>query len=758
MVCAGGVSAIVAIYLFFFGGKTRPNKEKVSYDSTVLQELQIDGMTCAACVVRVEKGLQNVPGVANVSVNLATETARVETKPGLAVEALIAAVEKSGYGAEAKNKDAIQRREEIRAKTSSQFALRFWVALFLTVPLLFFTMHIPGVPHLSAWWQLALVTPVVMWAGGGFFTNAWKALRGRNADMNVLVAMGTGSAYLYSLIQTIQQGQHAKVYFEVAAAIITLILLGRWMESLAKRRTGDSLRALMNLQPQSASRLCENGNEEETPIENIQPGDKMIIRPGERIPVDGEILEGQSAVDESLLTGESIPVDKEVGSKVYAGTINASGAFIMKATGVGEETTLARIVTFVQQAQASRAPIQQLADKVTAIFVPTVLMFAVITFVAWFAFVTNFSLSDSLVHFVAVLIIACPCALGLATPTAVMVGLGRAAQLGILARDASALEKMATGKVAVLDKTGTVTLGQPEVQEIEVLSDQEDKDEVLLNAASVEVNSEHPLAKAIVRAAKLAKLPLKPAGQFSAVPGKGVLAEIDNKTVFVGTEAWLVQQHIKLDGAVQKAVNLRQKGQTVVCVAIEGQVTGLIAIADTIKPEAPMAIQRLKRLVNQVWLLTGDHETVARSIASQVGITNVVASVLPEQKAAQIQHLQSEHGAVIMVGDGVNDAPALAVADVGVAMGVGADVAIETADITLIRGDLNSLPNAVELARATMANIKQNLFFAFFYNTIGIPLAAIGLLSPIIASAAMALSSVSVVTNALRLRSFTPRR
>lgn len=715
-------------------------------------------MTCAACVARVEKGLQRVPGVANVSVNLATETARVETKPGLALDSLVAAVKKSGYGAEPKDKEAIQRREDARAKTSSQLAMRFWVALALTTPLLIFTMHIPGVPHLSAWVQLALVTPVVVWAGGGFFTNAWKALRGRNADMNVLVAMGTGSAYLYSLVQTIQHGEHAKVYFEVAAAIITLILLGRWMESLAKRRTGDALRSLINLQPPSANRLNENGKEEEVSVEDIQPGERILIRPGERIPVDGQIIEGESAVDESLLTGESIPVDKEVGSKVYAGTINASGAFVMKATGVGEQTTLARIVNFVQQAQSSKAPIQQLADKVTAIFVPVVLMFAVVTFVAWFVFVTQFSLPDSLVHFVAVLIIACPCALGLATPTAVMVGLGRAAQLGILARDASALERMAVSKVVVLDKTGTVTIGRPEVQAVEVLNDKENQNDVLVNAASVEVNSEHPLAKAVVRAAQSSGVSLKPVMQFVAAPGKGVSAKVDGKTVLVGTETWLKQNQIPLDGIVRKAMDLQQKGQTVVWVTVEGQVTGLIAIADTIKPEASMAIERLKRLVNQVWLLTGDHETVARSVGNQIGINNVIASVLPEQKAAQVQSLQSEQGHVVMVGDGVNDAPALAVADVGVAMGAGADVAIETADITLIRGDLNSLPDSIELARATMKNIKQNLFFAFIYNTIGIPLAAIGLLSPIIASAAMALSSVSVVTNALRLRRFNPRR
>jgi Cu+-exporting ATPase len=587
---------------------------------------------------------------------------------------------------------------------------------------------------------------VVLWCGLGFFVQSAKAIRHRGADMNLLIAIGSGAAFVFSLWQTAVAGHHAVVYVEVAAAIITLILLGRWLEARARGKTGDAIRKLLEMEAKTATVVLD-GVESEVPVENILRGEMLIVKPGEKIAVDGIVRKGESAVDESLLTGESLPVDKAQGDKVYAGTINRVGSLIYEATGVGADTALARITQLVQQAQGSRAPIQRLADKVTAIFVPVVLMIAASTFAGWMAFAP--SPTAALVPAVAVLIIACPCALGLATPTAVMVATGRAAQLGILVRDAEAMERLASVEAVILDKTGTLTRGKPE------LTDAPD-DDLLLLAASAELRSEHPLAEAVVRGARAKGLNPAEPEKFASQPGKGVVAQVDGRSVIVGTRAFLEENNAAVRDWDAAASDLARSGKTAVLIAVDGAVKGLLGIADTAKPEAARAVRSLQRLVGEVWLITGDNAQTAAAVAEAVAIpaNRVLSEVLPDRKAAEVARLQSSGTAVAMVGDGVNDAPALAQADVGVAMGTGADVAMETADIMALGGDIGVVPRAIELSRAGMRNIKQNLFFAFVYNTLGIPLAAFGLLSPIIASAAMALSSVSVVTNALRLRRF----
>jgi Cu+-exporting ATPase len=584
----------------------------------------------------------------------------------------------------------------------------------------------------------------VFWAGWAFFVNAFKALRGRFADMNVLIAIGTGSAFLYSLWRTASAGHHAEVYYEVAAAIIALILLGRWLEARAKGRTGEAIRKLLEIEAKAAF-VIRGGAETEVPIADVRVGDTVAVRPGGRVPVDGVVVDGESSVDESMLTGESLPVDKASGDRVFGGTLNVHGALRFQATAVGSDSALARIVNLVRRAQGSRAPIQKLADKITGVFVPIVLMVAVATFVGWYLVQGDFE--SALIPAVSVLIIACPCALGLATPTAVMVATGRAAQLGLLVRDAEALERLAAVRKVVLDKTGTITRGKPELTDIAVSGVPEL--EALAIAASAEKHSEHPIARAIVRGAAARGISLAEPDRFVALPGAGIEAQIDGLDIRVGKPGELVGE------LASAAEGFASQGKTVVRLDMGGKAVAVFAVADTVKEDAASAVSRLRAIADEVWMITGDSQSTAGAVAAQVGIERVMAGVLPEEKAGKVAEIQRE-APTAMAGDGINDAPALVQADVGIAMGAGSDVAIEAADVTSMSDRLGTVPDAISLGRAALTNIKQNLFFAFVYNTLGIPLAAFGLLSPIIASAAMALSSVSVVSNALRLRNFQP--
>jgi len=713
-------------------------------------------MTCAACVARVEKVLRRVEGVQEASVNLATEGATVRAQRDVPVEALVSAVEKAGYGAAPHRKVAPEEDERRRADALRSSTVRLAVAIALGLVVVPTSMHIPGVPMLPPIVQFVLSAVVVFGAGWPFFTHAYRALRGRYADMNVLIALGTGTAFAWSAVATFfrdalqARGLSTDVYYEVAVAIIALILLGRWLEARAKGRTSDAIKRLLSLQSKAA-RILRNGEEQDVPVEQVQRDDLVVVRPGERVPVDGIIESGDTSLDESMLTGESMPVDKGIGARVYAGTQNLHGAIRFRATGVGAETALARIVELVRQAQGSRAPIQALADRITSVFVPVVLMIATATFVGWFALAGG-GAAEAMVHAVAVLIIACPCALGLATPTAIMVGTGRAAELGILVRDAEALEQLARTRTVILDKTGTLTRGKPEV--VQVVTRSLSEEQALRLAASVEQNSEHPIAEAIVRAATNRGIqPLETTG-FRATSGKGVVATVEGQSVLVGTLRMMQEEGVSMNGVVEPAESFAQEGKTTVVLSVDGAAQAVFALADTLKPEAKDAVARLKSLVRQVWMITGDNEATAQSIARAVEIENVLAGVLPEDKAGKVVELQGDEASrpVAMVGDGINDAPALAQADVGIAMGTGTDIAVEAGDVTLMKGDLNGVPDSILLGRAVLANIKQNLFFAFVYNTLGIPLAALGFLSPIIASAAMAMSSVSVVSNALRLR------
>lgn len=714
-------------------------------------------MTCAACVARVEKVLKRVEGVQEASVNLATEGATVRAERAVPVEALVSAVERAGYGAAPHRKVAPEEDERRRADALRTSTARLAVAIALGLVVVPTSMHIPGVPMLPPIVQFVLSAVVVFGAGWPFFTHAYRALRGRYADMNVLIALGTGTAFAWSAVATFfrdalqARGLSTDVYYEVAVAIIALILLGRWLEARAKGRTSEAIKRLLSLQAKTA-RVIRDGEEHDVPVEHVQRGDVVVVRPGERVPVDGIIESGETSLDESMLTGESMPVDKGIGARVYAGTQNLHGAIRFRATGVGAETALARIVELVRQAQGSRAPIQALADRITSVFVPVVLMIATATFVGWFALAGG--AAEAMVHAVAVLIIACPCALGLATPTAIMVGTGRAAELGILVRDAEALEQLARVRTVILDKTGTLTCGKPEV--VQVVTRSLSEEQALRLAASVEQNSEHPIAEAIVRAATNRGIqPVETTG-FRATSGKGVVATVEGQSVLVGTLRMMQEEGVSMNGVVEPAESFAQEGKTTVVLSVDGAAQAVFALADTLKPEAKDAVARLKSLVRQVWMITGDNEATAQSIARAVEIENVLAGVLPEDKASKVVELQSDEASrpVAMVGDGINDAPALARADIGIAMGTGTDIAVEAGDVTLMKGNLNGVPDSILLGRAVLANIKQNLFFAFVYNTLGIPLAALGFLSPIIASAAMAMSSVSVVYNALRLRRF----
>jgi Cu+-exporting ATPase len=654
---------------------------------------------------------------------------------------------------------------------------RFWVGVALSIPLLAISMGgmAGGSPlhNLPAGWmewlQLALATPVVLWGGRPFFQRGWASLVNRHLNMFTLIAMGTGTAYLFSVIATLApgifpqsflgHGGRPEVYFESAAIIVTLVLLGQVLELRARRQTSSAIEALLDLNPKTAHRLHPDGSDEEISLDRVQRGDRLRVRPGDRVPVDGRVEEGNSSVDESMITGESMPVEKTPGIRVVGGTVNQTGSFIMRAEKLGSETLLAQIVRMVAEAQRSRAPIQSLADKVSGYFVPAVLLVAVLAFMAWSIWGPEPRFAYALVNAVAVLIIACPCALGLATPMAVMVGTGRGAHAGVLVRNAEALELMEKVDTLVFDKTGTLTEGKPRLTQV-IATDSVPENDLLRLVASLERSSEHPLAASIVRAAEERKLKLSAATNFESIPGKGVIGRIDGREVTVGNASLFVAKQISYESLSLQAEELRRHGQTVMLAAVDGKAAGLIAVADPIKPSAREAVTALKRSGLRLVMLTGDNHATAEAIAKELGITEFEAEILPEKKLAIVKKLQSEGRTVAMAGDGVNDAPALAQANVGIAMGTGADVAMESGDITLIKGDLNALMRARNLSRATMSNIRQNLFFAFIYNLLGVPIAAgvlypfTGLLlQPVFAAAAMSFSSVSVIANALRLRS-----
>ena len=719
-------------------------------------ELGVTGMTCAACAARVEKTLNRVPGV-SANVNFATETASVGFDPAQAsADQLLAAVARAGYGAtvrrdpqEDRKRDDARREHELRALTREVV-----VAALLSAPLLL--QMIPmmlsgGHDWLPRWWQLALATPVQLWIGRRFYVGAWHALRGGGANMDVLVVLGTSMAYAWSAAVTVLGLHERHVYFEAAAAVITLVLLGKLLEARAKAGASAAMQGLLRLAPRAAH-VIRGGTTVEIAVEDIAVGDRVAVRAGESVPVDGIVREGSSAVDESMLTGESRPVAKQPGDPVYAGTVNQDGLLTCEATKAASETLLAGIVRLVAQAQGSKAPIQRTADRVSGIFVPIVLAIAVVTFFAtwWIAG----DAATALVHAVAVLVIACPCALGLATPTAIMVGTGRGAQSGILIRNATALEQAGRLQTLVVDKTGTLTEGRPRVTDVVAFGDAKRAD-VLQAAASLEQGSTHPLAIAIVAAAKEEGIASLPIADFESIPGRGVSARVGAslEPTTLGALAFVAQRGF--DPPTAAILDLEAQGKSIVGVVRGGRALGVIALADTIRPTSRDAVRRLADIGVDVVMLTGDNGAAAQAVAFAVGITKFESGVLPSAKADAVREIAGTGVVVGMVGDGVNDAPALAAADVSFAIGAGADIAIEAADVTLVRNDLAAVVDAILLSRATLSKIRQNLFFAFAYNVLGIPLAAIGMLNPVIAGAAMALSSVSVVTNALLLRRWT---
>ena len=750
----------------------------------------VDGMTCASCVNRITRFLERVDGVAAANVNLATETATVEFQPDrTTVAALGAAVEAAGYDArlervssndaDAAQPDAAEtrsERDEHAARHVAGLQRRLAVAAILTVPLLLGLARMTVAPGLPAFFtdpfvQLAFATPVQLWAARPFYAGAWRALRHGAADMNTLVVVGTTAAYGYSLATILAPaffrdaglgmgGAELPLYFDTAAVIVTLILLGRYLEARARSSTADAIRRLIGLSPRTA-RVVRDGKDVEVPIEAVLVGDIVRVRPGEKIAVDGVVTDGRTGVDESMITGESLPVARGPGDEVIGGTLNTTGALLYRATRVGSDTVLAHIVRLVSEAQGSRAPIQRLADAVTGYFVPAVLGLAAITFAAWLAFGPDPSLNLALLNTVAVLIIACPCALGLATPTSIMVGSGKGAEAGILFRTAEALERLGGVDTVVLDKTGTLTEGRPHVIEVAILGDA-DEATVLARVAAAELASEHPLASAVLRYVRDERsIPLRAADAFESTPGEGVRASVDGSAVLVGRAGFLQAAGVDTSALETRAAQLASGGATTILAAIDGRPAAVLAIADPLKHGSREAVHALGRLGVRVVMLTGDNAQTAAAIARAAGIDHVLADVRPGGKADAIRALQAEGRRVAMAGDGVNDAPALAAADVGIAMGAGTDVAIESAAVTLMRGDLRAIVTAIALSRATMRNIRQNLFWAFAYNVVLIPVAMGALypftgilLDPIIAAAAMALSSVTVVTNALRLRGF----
>ncbi|WP_317128735.1 heavy metal translocating P-type ATPase [Hymenobacter fodinae] len=744
--------------------------------------LNIEGMTCASCSNFVEKALSRTPGVQRATVNLASEKATIEYLPGQIDRAgLKAAVEQAGYGVHepvapaspnvlASDQELDQRKAEAYQKLKRRFQVAVGLAVVI-MPLSMLMlwprmMNLIPTPVLN-YVLLALTLPVLLYSGREFYVSAWNGFRHRTASMDTLIAVGTGAAFLYSLAATViphwfmQRGIMPEVYYDTTATIIALILLGKVLESRAKSKTSAAIKALMGLQAKTA-RVVRGGQEVDVPIEQVVPGDEVVVRPGEKVATDGVLLSGHSAVDESMLTGESLPVEKKQGDNVFGATLNKTGSFRFRVSKVGAETMLAQIVKLVEEAQGSRAPIQQLADKVSAVFVPVVVMIAIVTFVLWFDFAPEATrLPLALVNFVAVLIIACPCALGLATPTAIMVGTGKGAEHGVLIRNAEALEKAEKVTTVLLDKTGTITRGEPSVTDFVPVTG-EATDRLLPLLAAVERQSEHPLAEAVVRYADAQGAAALSATAFQAVEGRGASATVDGQAILLGNRRLLIEHQVPMTAAAeQAAAQLLDQAKTVLYAAMGGQVVALIGVADTVRDTSVAAIRHLQQKGIEVVMMTGDNPQTAAKVAEQVGIKRYFAEVLPADKAGKVKELQAEGRVVAMVGDGINDAPALAQADIGLAMGGGTDVAMEAAGITLMRSDLQGVVTAIDLSRQTMRTIKQNLFFAFIYNTLGIPIAA-GLLfpltgwllSPMLAAGAMALSSVSVLTNSLRLRAY----
>ncbi|MFU0833265.1 MAG: Copper-exporting P-type ATPase [Oscillospiraceae bacterium] len=732
--------------------------EKPQIGKTVLN---ITGMSCAACSARIEKKLSRMEGVHNAGVNLTTEKATVEYDPNIVgVSDLIHAVESLGYGAERAEEISKDREKEVREKEVKSLKYSLIASIILSSPLLldmFFTMSGLNVPLLhSEYFQLAVATPVQFFIGWRFYRNAYYSLRSGSANMDVLIAMGTSAAYFFSLYNVFFEAPaangHKDLYFEAAAVVITLILLGKYLEAVAKGKTSEAIKKLMNLQAKTA-RVIRDGKETDIPVEEVRIGDRIIVRPGERIPVDGTIVEGTSSIDESMLTGESIPVEKKPGDLCIGATVNKYGTFTFEASRVGKDTVLAQIVKMVEDAQGSKAPIQKIADKVSGIFVPTVIGIAVVTFLAWL-FSTG-DLNQSVVNAVSVLVIACPCSLGLATPTAIMVGTGLGAENGILIKGGEHLEMAYRVNAVVLDKTGTITKGKPEVTDIVRIGNM-GEEEILKFAASAEKRSEHPLGVSIYKSGQSRLQTIPNPTQFETIPGRGVRAYVEGKNILLGTRKLMEENSIDVSGAVSVLERLESEGKTAMLMAIDGHLEAVFAVADTLKEHSADAVEELHSMGVDVYMITGDNKRTASAIAKQVGIEHVLAEVLPEHKAEEVAKLKKSGKVVAMVGDGINDAPALATADLGMAVGTGTDVAMEAADITLMRGDLRTIAAAVRLSRRTMRKIRQNLFWAFFYNAIGIPFAAFGFLNPMIAGAAMAFSSVSVVTNSLSLKRFKP--
>ena len=717
-------------------------------------EFSIGGMTCAACSVRLEKVLNRQPGM-QANVNLASERARVRLADGADEAAVVAAVARAGFSAALVDSQTREREKAEKLRVYRSEVRRFWISVALTLPLVGQMLFMFGehghMYELPRWLQLALATPVQFWIGWRFYDGAYKTLRGGGANMDVLVALGTSMAWGFSTVVTLF-GLDQHVYYEAGAAVITLVLLGKLLEARAKARTSEAIESLIRLQPKTA-RIERDGQWMEMPVEALMPGDIFLVRPGESVPVDGEVIDGESSVNEAMLTGESMPVGKRADDKVFAATTNGQGALRCRATGVGEHTLLAGIIRLVGEAQGSKAPVQRLADRISAIFVPVVCVIALLTFIGWWGYSGEFA--EALVNAVAVLVIACPCALGLATPTAIMVGTGQGARAGILVKNAEALERAERIKILALDKTGTLTCGRPQVTD--VVPRGLGRDEALRLAAALEQNSEHPLARAIVAESAAAQgqdlsatVNLKKVQNFKALPGHGIEGEIEGRLLRLGSPAWL---GVEADPVV---CGLQQAGKTVVALADGDRVLALLAIADALRPSSRAAVARLRQRGIRVVMLTGDNAATAAAIAAEAGIAEFLAGILPGDKAAAIAELKAGGALVAMVGDGINDAPALAAADVSFAIGAGSDAAIEAADLTLIRSDLLGVADAIDLSAATLGKIRQNLFFAFIYNVLGIPLAAAGLLNPVVAGAAMAMSSVSVVSNSLLLKRWRP--
>jgi P-type Cu+ transporter len=722
----------------------------------------VTGMSCASCVASVEKALLSVPGVIDASVNLAAESATVEYLAGTAGgRELQRSIEGAGYGVVREEEGPI---EDVRALEYGRLRRRFFVAAALTalvvagsLPMML-GLEVPG--RWLSFVLLALATPVQFWAGWRFYTGAWGALRHGRANMNTLVAVGTSAAYLYSAAATLAPwlfGGMADVYFDTSALIITLVLLGRLLEARARGRTGEAIQRLAGMQARNA-RVVQSGEEIDVPVEDVEIGDEIVVRPGEKVAVDGVVVGGESAVDEGMISGEPMPVVKHVGDEVIGATVNKTGTFRFSATRVGKDTVLAGILRLVEEAQGSKAPIQRLADRISSVFVPAVMVLATLVFLVWLFFGPEPAFTLALMNFVAVLIIACPCAMGLATPTSIMVGTGRGAERGVLVKGGEALESVQRLTTVVLDKTGTLTRGEPRLTDV-IPANGISENDLLRLAASAERGSEHPLGEAIV--AGSGHLGLAEPERFDAPTGRGVVATVEGRSVLVGSTSLMRDHGVFEDGLSPELERLSGEGKTPVLVAVDGEVAGVVAVADTIREEAREAIDGLEKMGLEVAMITGDNEISARSVARELGIDRVLAEVMPEGKSGEIEKLQNEGEVVAMVGDGINDAPALAQADVGIAIGTGTDVAMEASDLTLISGDVRGVGRAIMLSRATMRNIRQNLFWAFAYNVVLIPVAAgvlypffgeAGLLSPVFAAAAMALSSVTVVSNALRLR------